>query len=153
MEDILSIINKTKTKSRLLPFSLLSKIKDNILTKKYSLSIAYINESEMQKINKIHRNKNKPTNVLSFSLTKNSGELLLCLDTIKKETEKFERNFTELLGFLVIHGMLHLKGYKHSSRMEVLECKYDQKYFRGNRHRVRYDASRSRRIFKGRKNS
>jgi len=152
MEETLSIINKTKSKN-LLPFSVISKIKDEILGKKYFLSLVYLTTKEMQKINKKYRNKNKPTNVLSFCLTKNSGELLLCPSLIKTETKKFERNFTDLLGFLVIHGMLHLKGLEHSSRMEVLEEKYDKKYFRGNRHRIHHDSSSGRRVFKGRKKS
>ena len=54
--------------------------------------------------------KDKPTNILSFPLTKNTGEILLCPAVIKKEVKNFNKTFTELLGFLVIHGMLHLKG-------------------------------------------
>ena len=150
MEEKFSIINKTRSKIPLLP---LSRIKDDILGKNYTLSFAYLSKEEIRKINKQYRNKDKPTNVLSFQLSKNSGELLLCPSLVKTETKKFERNFTQLLGFLVIHGMLHLKGMEHSSRMEVAEKKYDQKYFHRNRHGVNDNESRSGRIFKGRKKS
>lgn len=130
-----------------------SKIKNDILGKNYELSIAFVPEKKSQELNKKWRGKNKPTNVLSFALTKNSGELLLCKAVIKQELEKFGRTFPELLGFLVIHGMLHLKGLEHSSTMERIEEKYDQKYFRRNRRGVVHDKSRGRRIFQGRKKS
>ncbi len=99
-------------------------IKENILGKKYSLSIAFVSSKKSRELNKKYRNINKPTNVLSFALHKDEGELILCKEVIRKELKKFGRNFEQLLGFLVIHGMLHLKGYKHGKKMEKLEEKY-----------------------------
>ena len=128
-------------------------IKEDILGKKYSLSIACVDEKTSQKLNKKYRQKNKPTNILSFPLKKDMGEIILCPDVIKREAKNFNKTFPKFMGFLVIHGMLHLKGFEHSSTMEKEEKKYDQKYFSGNRHRVNDDTSRSRRILKGRKNS
>ncbi|MDO8658970.1 MAG: rRNA maturation RNase YbeY [Candidatus Parcubacteria bacterium] len=99
-------------------------IKNDILGKDYSLSIAYVDKKKSKELNKKYRNINKATNVLSFSLTKNSGELILCSEIIKKETKKFGRTFPKLVGYLVIHGMLHLKGMEHSKKMEEMEEKY-----------------------------
>ena len=129
------------------------KIKNDILGKKYELSIALVSEKKSREINKKYRKKDKPTNILSFSLTKNSGEIILCPTVIKKEIKKFNRTFPEFMGFLVIHGMLHLKGFEHSSTMEKQEEKYDQKYFRGNRRRIDDDTSRGRRVHQRRKKS
>ena len=112
-------------------------IKNDILGKEYSLSIALISAKKSQEINKQYRKKDKPTNILSFVFNKNEGEILLCPAVIKKETKNFGRTYKELLGFLVIHGMLHLKGMKHSSTMEKEEKKYDKKYFHWHRPRVR----------------
>jgi len=150
MEDNFSLINKTKGKLPCLPFVLL---KEDILGKKYSLSIAFVSEKQSQKINKKYRNKNKPTNILSFLLSEKEGEIIMCPTVIKKEAKNFEKTFDQFLGFLVIHGMLHLKGLEHSSTMELLEEKYDKKYFSRNRHRVIHDESGGRRIFKRRKKS
>jgi probable rRNA maturation factor len=129
------------------------KIKQEILGKDYSLSIAYVSAKKSREINKKYRNKDKPTNVLSFALDKNFGELVLCKSVIRKELKKFGRNFEELLGFLVIHGMLHLKGMEHSSRMERLERKYDKKYFYRDRLGLHDHKSSGGRILKRRKNS
>lgn len=129
------------------------KLKQDILGKKYSLSIAYVNEKKSREINKKYRNIDKPTNVLSFALYKDVGEIVLCKSVIKKELKKFDRTLPELLGFLVIHGMLHLKGMEHGSIMEEAENKYDQKYFYRNRHGVHYNQSGSGRVSKRRKKS
>lgn len=150
MEEFLSISKQTKGSLPRLP---LASIKDDILGKKYFLSIAYVSPATSRKLNKTWRSKDKATNVLSFALSKNSGELILCPSLIKKETKKFERNFEQLLGFLVIHGMLHLKGMLHGAIMEKQERKYDQKYFSRHRHRNSLDQSGSGRILKRRKKS
>jgi probable rRNA maturation factor len=132
-------------------------IKKDILGKEYSLSVAHVSEKKSKEINKKYRKKDKPTNVLSFALRKNEGEIILCPTLIKKESKdenkNFGKNFEQLLGFLVIHGMLHLKGMQHGSIMEKAEEKYDQKYFGGNRRRVIYDQNSRRRIYKRRKKS
>jgi len=61
-------------------------------------------------------------------LRENFGELVLCKAVIKREIKNqpknLERNFGNQLRFLVIHGMLHLKGLKHGQKMEKLEKKY-----------------------------
>ena len=130
-----------------------SKIKDEILGKNYELSIAYVSEKKSQELNKKWRGKDKATNVLSFALSKNSGELVLCKPVIKREAKDFGKTPGEFLGFLVIHGMLHLKGHEHSSTMEKLEEKYDKKYFSRNRRGVIDDSSRGGRVRKRRKKS
>lgn len=150
----ISIINKTKGKLPSLPFVTM---KDEILGEAYSLSIAYVSEKVSQELNKKFRNKNNPTNILSFPLDKKNGEIILCPTLIKKEakenTKGYDKNFTEWLGFLVIHGMLHLKGMQHSDRMEREETKYDEKYRSRNRRRLHDDESRSGRVHKRRKKS
>ena len=150
MEDRISIINKTKGKLPNLPFL---SLKNDILGASYDLSVAYVGEATSRGLNKKYRNKDKSTNVLSFSLNKKEGELILCPAIVKREAKNFDRTFEKFLGFLVIHGMLHLKGLDHSSTMERAEKKYDQKYFGRDRRGVVHDTSRGRRIHQGRKKS
>lgn len=145
-----SLINKTKGKLPSLPFL---KMKDDILGKKYFLSVAYVDKNISNRLNKIYRGKDRATNILSFQIHKNEGELILCPSVIKREAKDFDRTFKEFLGFLVIHGMLHLKGMDHSVTMERAEKKYDKKYFDRNRSRLEHDSSRSGRIQRRRKNS
>jgi len=137
MEDNnFSLVNLTKIKTKELALptgrQAFVVIKNDILGKKYNLSIVFVSEKKSREINKKYRDKDKSTNILSFPLSKTEGEILLCPALIKRETKKFERNFRELLGYLVIHGCLHLKGMEHSSRMDKEEEKYDKKYFSRN---------------------
>src|SRR5680860_1254468 len=145
MEDNFSITNKTKKRMPVLPFLA---IKNDILGKRYSLSLAFIDKKTSRKINKTYRNKDKATNVLSFEISKKSGEIVMCPELIQAESKNpeknFNKNYREFLGFLVIHGMLHLKGMQHSSIMNIAEEKYDKKYFYRDRHRILYDQGHSR---------
>ena len=131
----------------------IEKIKSDILGKKYSLSVAFVPAKVSHEINKKYRKKDKPTNVLSFALYKDEGELVLCKDVIKKEAKNLGRNESEWTVFLVIHGMLHLKGMTHGGIMEKAEKKYATKYIGSNRHWLEDYSGRSGRVRKGRKKS
>ncbi len=99
-------------------------IKEKVLGKKYTLSISFVGASTAKKLNKEHRQKTYTPNTLSFSLSKSSGEIVLCIPAIKKEYKKFGMTYTTYLTFLLIHSMLHLKGYEHGSTMEAKEQTY-----------------------------
>ncbi|OGI76479.1 rRNA maturation RNase YbeY [Candidatus Nomurabacteria bacterium RIFCSPHIGHO2_02_FULL_42_19] len=137
------------------------RIKDDILGKKYSLSIAFISAKKSRELNKKYRKKNKATNVLSFALHKNEGEILLSPSVIRKEARMFNKTYKQFLEFLVIHGMLHLKGMTHSSTMDKAQNfyfakyqgKYYEKYLYRHRHRVANDQNRSGRVRQRRKKS
>jgi probable rRNA maturation factor len=122
-KDLVTIINKAKgTLTPVgVPFAL---IKNEILGVKYDLSISFLSPSEQKKINKKYRGKDKTTNVLSFPLSKISGEITFDLTLVKKEAPNFDMTYLKFLKYLFIHGCLHLKGFKHSSTMERLEQKY-----------------------------
>lgn len=121
----ISILNTTKIKAPKVPFEVLH---DFILGKKYELSVAFVDPKTIQKINKKYRKKNKPTNVISVNLDEKNGEIILCPQIIKKETEIFKENFQNLTIILVIHAMLHLKGYEHGSKMNNIELRLQKKF-------------------------
>ena len=96
-------------------------IKEKVLGKKYELSISFVSEVTAQELNATHRDKAYVPNTLSFSLSKSSGEIVMCIEAIKKEYKKFSMTYDKYLIFLLIHSMLHLKGMNHSSTMEDKE--------------------------------
>ncbi len=126
MQEKFSITNKTKGKLPSLPFV---DYKNKILGKNYELSLVFIGGKEIQNINKKYRNINKPTDILSFPISKNSGEMFICEKDSKKEAKKFEREYKNFLSFLFIHGAVHLLGYDHGNKMEKEEIKY-RKHFK-----------------------
>ncbi len=125
MLDKFSITNKTKSTLPSVPFQA---IKNASMGKNYSLSLVFVGESTSKNLNNKYRGKNKPTNVLSFSLDKESGEIFLTPSVLRKQTKKFGRNFSNLTAFLFIHGLMHLKGMEHGSRMEKAEEKLRRKF-------------------------
>jgi len=107
------------------------------------VSIVLTDNKEIQNLNKIYRNKDKPTNVLSFPaldsdniengdfLTENFaaiGDIILSYKTIKEEALTQNKKFHHHLTHLIIHSILHLIGYVHENEdeakiMEDLEIK------------------------------
>jgi probable rRNA maturation factor len=117
-KEAFTITNKTKGKLPRLPFN---DMKDAVLGKNFELSLVFSGHALSRKLNRIYRNKDKPTNVLSFPLSKKSGEIVIDLMQAKKEAKQNGETFRKFVGFLFIHGMLHLKGFAHGGKMESKE--------------------------------
>ncbi len=111
-----------------LPSVPFEKIKEAILGKKYSLSLVFCGNRKSKELNKIYRDKDYNPNVLSFPLDKNSGEIFINPHVAKKEALKFDKSYKNFVGFLFIHGCLHLKGMEHGSRMEKAELKFCKEF-------------------------
>ena len=104
-------------------------IKEKILGKNYSLTIIFCTPAESKLKNKTYRDKDYPTNILSFPLDKNEGEIYISLSTARADAKNFDMTYQKFLHLLVIHGILHLKGHDHSSTMEKLEDSYLNKFY------------------------
>lgn len=96
-------------------------IKEAVLGKTYDLSISFVGPIVAQRLNQEHRGKTYIPNTLSFSLSKDSGEIILCRTAIRKEYKKFNMSYTTYIAFLIIHSSLHLLGYEHGGTMEDKE--------------------------------
>jgi len=74
-------------------------------------------DEEIQKLNKIHRQKDKPTDVLSFPLENLPGmplgSIVISIDTAKKGANEYGHSIEDEIKLLFIHGLLHLLGYDH----------------------------------------
>ena len=103
-------------------------MKDDILGKKYSVSLAFIGGIRAQALNKKHRGKDYTPNVLSFPLDSNIGEIFITPTIAKKEAHKFEMTHKGYVGFLFVHACLHLKGLDHGDVMDKAEKKWCKKY-------------------------
>lgn len=80
-----------------------------------SVTIAFVEKSEIRKLNRRYRGKNKPTDILSFeSIEEGSlGELVIALDVIRAQAREHELSLEQELTYMLIHGVLHLLGYDH----------------------------------------
>lgn len=92
-----------------------------------TISLVVTNEKKSQELNKRWRNKNYPTNILSFPLGTVSfehqafderhvvGDLVLCAPLISREALQYRQSIIAYYALLVIHGLLHLQGYDHEN--------------------------------------
>lgn len=108
-----------------LPFSA---IKTEILGKDYELSLVFVSPKKSAELNKSFRGKTGPTDILSFPIEPDNGEIFICLPEVRRQAPLFDKSFKKFLGFLFIHGLLHLKGFVHSSKMEAEETRYRKKF-------------------------
>lgn len=80
-------------------------------------TLVFLDKKPAQKINKEFRGKDYATDVLSFdSMDPSSfGELVLCPEVLKKQAQEHKLSYQVELGYMVLHGTLHLLGYDHET--------------------------------------
>lgn len=103
--------------------------KENI-TQEAELSISFVDEEEIQAINRDYRDKDKVTDVISFSLEEDEpeiegldiprvlGDIIICLEVAKEQADSYNHSLSRELGFLALHGFLHLLGYDHMTEVD-----------------------------------
>ncbi|WP_413587210.1 rRNA maturation RNase YbeY [Bdellovibrio sp. HCB274] len=91
------------------------------------LTLVFLDKKPAQKINNEFRGKDYATDVLSFdSMDPSSfGELVLCPDVLKKQAKEHKLTFQKELGYMLLHGTLHLLGYDHETNEEDAKEMFD----------------------------
>jgi len=101
----------------------------------FELTIRLVNIDESQQLNKQYRQKDKPTNVLSFPFEVPEGielnllgDLIICAQVVEQEATAQNKTLFDHWAHMVVHGCLHLLGYDHindsdAQEMEALETK------------------------------
>ena len=107
---------------------LLLEIKNFCLGKKYDLSVVFIADKLSKKINFKYRGKNYPTNILSFPISNDMGEIFINKNKVEKEYKNFCKSKKDFLYFLLVHGMVHLRGLEHGLEMDKWEEKIKRKF-------------------------
>ena len=116
-----SLTNKTKGTLPRVPFA---RIKDEVLGKDYELSLVFVDNEESRDISLRTKNKDYVPNILSFPLGEGSGEIFINPFEAKRQAKDFGRTPQNMIAFLYIHGLVHLKGMDHGVRMERTEAKF-----------------------------
>jgi probable rRNA maturation factor len=92
------------------------------------LSLVLVDAAEMSELNDKYRGKKEPTNVLSFSQTEGQysglqrdllGDVVICTDRAADDASELGYTNSEMVLYLLIHGILHLVGYDHSQPVEA----------------------------------
>jgi len=101
------------------------------------LSLLLVDDRQIQELNHRFLGRDKPTNVLAFSMREGEyaslhphllGDLVISIETAKRQSKQSGLNEMEMITLLVIHGILHLLGYEHEGRKkEAREMAIKQK--------------------------
>jgi probable rRNA maturation factor len=94
------------------------------------VSITFVDNETIQEINREYRSIDKPTDVISFALEEMGedeveivgddlprvlGDIIISIPKAKEQAEEYGHSFMRELGFLAVHGFLHLLGYDHET--------------------------------------
>lgn len=92
------------------------------------VSVTFVDNERIQEINKEYRDKDQPTDVISFAMEelgegeveiisdfipKHLGDIIISIPRTREQAEEYGHSFHRELGFLAVHGFLHLLGYDH----------------------------------------
>ena len=108
--------------------------------KEGKISIALVRPEEIRKLNKDYRKKDSVTDVLSFANRNDIieikdkkecfiGEIVLCPEKIRENSQELKTDFTKELYWALIHGVLHLLGYEHKSLKDTKKMNEKEKYY------------------------
>lgn len=102
------------------------------------VSVTLCDEEYMRKLNKLYRNKDKATDVLSFPLYDNGefdegecenlavlGDVVISIPRAHEQARELGNSFLREVAFLTVHSVLHLLGYDHerSEEEDELQCR------------------------------
>ena len=96
--------------------------------KSAEVSVSFVDNNEIRRLNRLYRDKDKPTDVLSFPLGENGvydvnnetgavllGDVVISIETAIKQAKMYNHPLEREVGFLTVHSMLHLLGYDHET--------------------------------------
>jgi len=106
----------------------LIRIKNHVLGKHYNLSLVFVGDARSKKLNQKYRKKQKPANVLSFSLSDSDGEMFINVPLAQREAKRSKTTKGARITHLFIHGTLHLKGFQHGAKMETQEQRLSSRF-------------------------
>lgn len=113
----LEIRNFTRSTAPAFPFQ---KALEHILPG-WELSLVFAGEKRAKQLNQQLRSKDYTPNVLSYVVGKKSGEIIICPPVARKQAPSYDLSYRNMVGYLFIHGLLHLKGERHGATMDKQE--------------------------------
>lgn len=106
------------------------------------VSVTIVTNEEIQKLNNQYRGKDRPTDVISFAMEEEGegeieiigadsppmlGDIIISIEKAYEQAEEYGHSVERELGFLAIHGFLHLLGFDHMTKEQEEEMFTKQK--------------------------
>ncbi|MBN3490063.1 rRNA maturation RNase YbeY [Acholeplasma equirhinis] len=89
-----------------------------------NMQVIFVTNDEIKEINKTYRDKDYATDVISFPNDEDPesfGDIFISLEKAREQAASYGHSFDREVGFLAVHGYLHLKGYDHHTPEEEKE--------------------------------
>jgi probable rRNA maturation factor len=83
------------------------------------VTLRIVGEAEGRQLNRTYRRRDYATNVLSFPYGGGQGDVVLCHPVIAREARAQGKSVAAHYAHLVVHGILHLRGYRHERKAEA----------------------------------
>lgn len=83
------------------------------IPRRCELSVVFLNADEALALNRQYRSRDYATDVLSFQNEEPLGDLVLCPEVLERQAVEHQLSVNQELGYMVIHGILHLLGFDH----------------------------------------
>jgi probable rRNA maturation factor len=94
-----------------------------VLPEKSEVTVRYVGATEGRRLNRDFRGKDYATNVLSFpygaTRSRVSGDLVICAPVVAREAREQGKPVEAHHAHLLVHGLLHLRGYDHEREDEA----------------------------------
>jgi probable rRNA maturation factor len=88
------------------------------------VSVALVDNEYIKELNSKYRDLNEATDVLSFPLDEEIlGDIIISLERAKEQASDYGHSLHREVGFLIVHGMLHLLGYDHQRKEEKVRMR------------------------------
>lgn len=86
----------------------------------HEMNIVFMTKDQIQEINRTYRHIDKVTDVISFPDQEDNyiGDIFICLDRATEQAVDYGHSIEREIGFLAVHGYLHLLGYDHHTEAE-----------------------------------
>jgi len=102
----------------------------DLIKNKKTFEIIFVDSQEINRLNQLYRQIDKPTDVLSFvddSDNQSLGDVFICLDVAYQQAQEYEHTLMREVAFLAVHGYLHLIGYDHQNEKDEKKMNNKQK--------------------------
>lgn len=112
--------------------------------KNAEVSVTITDNAHIQEINRTYRDKDMPTDVISFALNEGEepdvvggpqinmlGDIIISAQRADEQAQQYGHSMERELAFLTVHGMMHLLGYDHIEEADRLEMRREEEYVLG----------------------
>jgi probable rRNA maturation factor len=86
----------------------------------FEVNLRFVSEKKIRELNRIYRNRDMVTDVLSFGLNDKEpgGDVAICYKEVKRQSTNWKHTVNEAASLLLVHGMLHLSGFEHTKTLD-----------------------------------